>query len=185
MPTGGYTRTSPELRRVKPENERGRKRVKLVYVVLEAQYQSALTAAVKHINKNNDKVGCGYDPYSKSLSDLGWLGIWQPQEQLHELGQAASLCLYPAVQRHMVRALAAVMASRVRTLLSSSCSCQTHGSFTAGHRHSRTAVTCTASASASAAHRGLSMPATLLQWHQAVRKIDLHSQSSPQSFKAC
>ena len=53
---GGYTRTSPELRRVKPESTRGRKCVKLVYVVLEAQYQSALTAAVKHINRNNDKV---------------------------------------------------------------------------------------------------------------------------------
>ena len=58
---GGYTRTSPELRRVKPESTRGRKCVKLVYVVLEAQYQSALTAAVKHINRNNDKVCQGRD----------------------------------------------------------------------------------------------------------------------------
>ena len=53
---GGYTRTSPELRRVKPTDKRGRTCVKVVYVVLEAQYQSALTAAVKHINKSNDKV---------------------------------------------------------------------------------------------------------------------------------
>jgi hypothetical protein len=30
-----------------------------VYVVLEAQYQSALTQAVQAINKNNDKVSGG------------------------------------------------------------------------------------------------------------------------------
>ena len=38
---------------------RGRTVVKIVYVVLEAQYQSALTQAVQSINKNNDKVRKG------------------------------------------------------------------------------------------------------------------------------
>jgi magnesium chelatase subunit H len=39
-----------------PENENGRTRVKLVYVVLEAQYQSALSAAVRNINAKNSSV---------------------------------------------------------------------------------------------------------------------------------
>jgi magnesium chelatase subunit H len=34
----------------------GRVKVKVVYVVLEAQYQSAVTAAVKAINAKNTKV---------------------------------------------------------------------------------------------------------------------------------
>ncbi len=39
-----------------PENVNGRTRVKLVYVVLEAQYQSSISAAVKNINAKNPKV---------------------------------------------------------------------------------------------------------------------------------
>ena len=58
MCAGGYTRTNPELRRVKPEAVQGRVCVKIVYVVLEAQYQSSLTAAVKRANATNDKVCC-------------------------------------------------------------------------------------------------------------------------------
>ncbi|GIL44514.1 hypothetical protein Vafri_1964 [Volvox africanus] len=54
--TGLFTSTSPELRRVIPENVNGRVKVKVVYVVLEAQYQSAITAAVKNINAKNSKV---------------------------------------------------------------------------------------------------------------------------------
>ncbi|KXZ56333.1 hypothetical protein GPECTOR_1g294 [Gonium pectorale] len=54
--TGLFTSTSPEMRRVVPENVNGRTKVKLVYVVLEAQYQSAVTAAVKNINAKNSKV---------------------------------------------------------------------------------------------------------------------------------
>ena len=34
----------------------GRTKLKVVYVVLEAQYQSALTAAVRNINATRDKV---------------------------------------------------------------------------------------------------------------------------------
>lgn len=39
-----------------PENVGDRVCVKLVYVVLEAQYQSAVSNAVKNINAKNDKV---------------------------------------------------------------------------------------------------------------------------------
>lgn len=57
--TGGggglFTSTNPEVRRVTP-TPNGRTRVKLVYVVLEAQYQSALTQAVKNINANRSNV---------------------------------------------------------------------------------------------------------------------------------
>lgn len=53
---GGYTTTNPQLRRVKPEAVGNRVCVKVVYVVLEAQYQSALSNAVKNINAKNDKV---------------------------------------------------------------------------------------------------------------------------------
>lgn len=53
---GGYTSTNPELRRVVPDDPRGRKCIKLVYVVLEAQYQSALSTAVKNINAQREGV---------------------------------------------------------------------------------------------------------------------------------
>ena len=52
---GGYTSTNPEIRRVSP-TANGRTQIKLVYVVLEAQYQSALTQAVKNINSNRSNV---------------------------------------------------------------------------------------------------------------------------------
>lgn len=52
---GMYTNTNPELRRVVPD-AKGRTTVKVVYVVLEAQYQSALTTAVKNINAKRDNV---------------------------------------------------------------------------------------------------------------------------------
>lgn len=50
-----FTSTNPELRRVVPEVN-GRVKVKVVYTVLEAQYQSALTAAVQAINASNKTV---------------------------------------------------------------------------------------------------------------------------------
>ncbi|KAG2440917.1 hypothetical protein HXX76_003770 [Chlamydomonas incerta] len=53
---GMFTSTSPEMRRVVPDDVKGRVKVKVVYVVLEAQYQSAITAAVKNINAKNPKV---------------------------------------------------------------------------------------------------------------------------------
>jgi len=44
------------MRRVVPDDVAGRVRVKVVYTVLEAQYQSALSAAVKAINAKNKTV---------------------------------------------------------------------------------------------------------------------------------
>ena len=52
---GGYTNVDPESRRVVPEAN-GRVVVKVVYTVLESQYQAALTAAVKNINATNKDV---------------------------------------------------------------------------------------------------------------------------------
>lgn len=52
---GLFTSTNPELRRVTPDAQ-GRTKVKLVYVVLEAQYQSALTQSVKNINATRSNV---------------------------------------------------------------------------------------------------------------------------------
>lgn len=42
--------SNPEDRRVTPEDENGRKKFKVVYVVLESQYQSSMTVACKRIN---------------------------------------------------------------------------------------------------------------------------------------
>ncbi len=53
---GLFTSTNPDSRRVVPESENGRVRVKVVYVVLEAQYQSAISQAVQKINATNSKV---------------------------------------------------------------------------------------------------------------------------------
>ncbi|WVZ87659.1 hypothetical protein U9M48_034265 [Paspalum notatum var. saurae] len=48
---GLFTQTKPEVRRVVPAADpRGLPRVKVVYVVLEAQYQSSVTAAVQQLN---------------------------------------------------------------------------------------------------------------------------------------
>jgi len=52
---GGFTSLDPESRRVVPEAN-GRPVIKLVYTVLESQYQSSLTEAVQRINATNDKV---------------------------------------------------------------------------------------------------------------------------------
>uniref|UniRef100_A0A7N2M1W3 magnesium chelatase n=1 Tax=Quercus lobata TaxID=97700 RepID=A0A7N2M1W3_QUELO len=49
---GLFTQTSPEVRRIVPDNKQGLPTVKIVYVVLEAQYQSSLTAAVQALNQN-------------------------------------------------------------------------------------------------------------------------------------
>lgn len=52
---GGFTTVDPESRRIVPEVN-GRTKVKIVYVVLEAQYQASLAAAVKNINEKRDNV---------------------------------------------------------------------------------------------------------------------------------
>ena len=45
-----YRNSNPEDRRVGPESVNGRKKFKVVYVVLESQYQSSMTVACKRIN---------------------------------------------------------------------------------------------------------------------------------------
>lgn len=48
---GLFTQTKPEVRRIVPDNSmQGLPRVKILYVVLEAQYQSSLSAAVRSLN---------------------------------------------------------------------------------------------------------------------------------------
>ena len=49
MPAFG-SNSNPEDRRVTPENVNGRKKFKVVYVVLESQYQASMTVACKRIN---------------------------------------------------------------------------------------------------------------------------------------
>ncbi len=56
MGGGGYTDSNAESRRVVPEDVRGRPVMKIVYVVLENQYQSSMTAAVKRINAGSDSM---------------------------------------------------------------------------------------------------------------------------------
>lgn len=108
--TGGggglFTSTNPEVRRVTP-TANGRTRVKLVYVVLEAQYQSALTQAVKNINANRSNVcvevvgylleelrdPSNYAAFTKDMSDanvfIGSLIF------IEELADKVTLCTTP------------------------------------------------------------------------------------------
>ncbi|CAE7495220.1 CHLH [Symbiodinium natans] len=55
---GGYTQSNVAARRVVPSEaqRQGRKYVKVVYVVLESQYQSAMTTAIRQINKSPGPV---------------------------------------------------------------------------------------------------------------------------------
>ncbi|XWS66347.1 hypothetical protein CRYUN_Cryun05aG0191500 [Craigia yunnanensis] len=51
---GLFTQTTPEVRRIVPENKDNLPTVKIVYVVLEAQYQSSLSSAVQSLNQNSN-----------------------------------------------------------------------------------------------------------------------------------
>lgn len=56
-PMGGmFTNTSPDTKRVVPTNMEGKTKFKIVYVVLESQYQSALTKACNSINDGKEGV---------------------------------------------------------------------------------------------------------------------------------
>ena len=58
-----FTHVKSTSRHIDPENLGGRKLIKVVYVVLESQYQSALSAAVRNLNQNNQNLAvelCGY-----------------------------------------------------------------------------------------------------------------------------
>jgi magnesium chelatase subunit H len=58
-----FTYVKPTVRHIKPENLNGRSLLKIVYVVLEAQYQSALSAAVRSINKNHPNLAIEISGY--------------------------------------------------------------------------------------------------------------------------
>jgi magnesium chelatase subunit H len=53
---GFFTSSNPEDRRIAPENVNGRKKFKVVYVVLESQYQASMTVACKRINAAQENV---------------------------------------------------------------------------------------------------------------------------------
>ncbi|OVA03446.1 CobN/magnesium chelatase [Macleaya cordata] len=49
---GLFTQTTQEVRRILPDNKNGLPRVKIVYVVLEAQYQASISEAVRNLNSD-------------------------------------------------------------------------------------------------------------------------------------
>lgn len=58
-----FTNVKPTVRHISPENLGERSLMKVVYVVLEPQYQSALSAAVKSINANNPHIAVEVSGY--------------------------------------------------------------------------------------------------------------------------
>ncbi len=58
-----FTLVKSSIRRVIPETLNGRTLIKVVYVVLEPQYQSALTAAAQSINAHHDTVAIELSGY--------------------------------------------------------------------------------------------------------------------------
>ncbi|MEL6222803.1 MAG: cobaltochelatase subunit CobN, partial [Cyanobacteria bacterium J06627_8] len=58
-----FTHVKPTVRHVAPDDLRDRALVKVVYVVLEPQYQSSLSAAVRSINQNNPNVAIEISGY--------------------------------------------------------------------------------------------------------------------------
>ncbi|HEY9619529.1 MAG TPA: magnesium chelatase subunit H [Crinalium sp.] len=58
-----FTHVKPTVRHIVPENLQGRSLIKVVYVVLEPQYQSALSAAVRSINLNNPNLAIEISGY--------------------------------------------------------------------------------------------------------------------------
>ncbi|MBD1846851.1 magnesium chelatase subunit H [Cyanobacteria bacterium FACHB-63] len=58
-----FTHVKPTVRHIVPEDLTGRSLLKVVYVVLEPQYQSALSAAVRSINANHPKIAVEISGY--------------------------------------------------------------------------------------------------------------------------
>jgi len=58
-----FTHVKSTIRHVKPDNIKERSLLKVVYVVLEPQYQSSLTAAVQAINNNNPEIAVEISGY--------------------------------------------------------------------------------------------------------------------------
>ena len=53
---GMFTSSNPEDRRIVPANVDGRATFKVVYVVLESQYEASMSAAATKINENQDGI---------------------------------------------------------------------------------------------------------------------------------
>jgi len=53
---GAYTSSNPEDRRIKPKDVAGRAKFKVVYVVLESQYQASMSKAAQKINDQQKNV---------------------------------------------------------------------------------------------------------------------------------
>ncbi len=51
-----FTNVKSTIRHITPADVRGRQLLKVVYVVLEPQYQSSISAAVNAINDHNPKI---------------------------------------------------------------------------------------------------------------------------------
>ncbi|MEA5463456.1 magnesium chelatase subunit H [Leptothoe sp. PORK10 BA2] len=67
-----FTNVKPTVRHISPENLGERSLMKVVYVVLEPQYQSSLSAAVKAINANNPHIAVEISGYLiEELRDNG------------------------------------------------------------------------------------------------------------------
>ncbi|MES1022037.1 magnesium chelatase subunit H [Gloeocapsa sp. BRSZ] len=67
-----FTHVKSTIRHIAPENLQGRSLIKVVYVVLESQYQSALSQAVRTINANNSSVAIEISGYLvEELRDAG------------------------------------------------------------------------------------------------------------------
>ena len=58
-----FTHVKPTIRHIAPDNLQGRSLIKVVYVVLESQYQSAISTAVRSINKNNPNLAIEISGY--------------------------------------------------------------------------------------------------------------------------
>jgi magnesium chelatase subunit H len=58
-----FTQVKPTVRHIVPDDLRGRSLVKVVYVVLEAQYQSTLSEAVQTINRENRNIAIEISGY--------------------------------------------------------------------------------------------------------------------------
>nr|RNJ69342.1 MAG: magnesium chelatase subunit H [Leptolyngbya sp. IPPAS B-1204] len=58
-----FTHVKPTIRHIVPDDLRGRSLIKVVYVVLEPQYQSSLSAAVRSINQNNPNLAIEISGY--------------------------------------------------------------------------------------------------------------------------
>ncbi len=58
-----FTQVKSTIRHITPDDLRGRKLIKVVYVVLESQYQSSLSQAVRTINANHPSVAIEISGY--------------------------------------------------------------------------------------------------------------------------